>query len=152
MTLVKNYSYLLCVFGFVSLLAFIIFCIPVTKLIVKGMKYDNDVEELHEEIDAIKDAFKDVNTEMADKILELTKTHRKDAKKIECNKNSCLEAMKSFNDMWDYIHSSAFVEDTLANIEYISNNSEEISSDTEDNDEDDGDEINSDDDDYEVSE
>ena len=96
MTLVKNYSYLLCVFGFVSLLAFIIFCIPVTKLIVKGMKYDNDVEELHEEIDSLRGEFNEVSEKMADKIVKLMKAHRKDSKNIST-------ILEEHADLWGYV-------------------------------------------------
>lgn len=136
MTLVKNYSYLLCVFGFVSLLAFIIFCIPVTKLIVKGMKYDNDVEKLHEEIDAIKDAFKDVNTEMADKILKLMEAHRKDSKKMENTLEGMKTASENLKELRVYLDSPEFIEDILTNLECMSNDSEDTSSNSEGNAED----------------
>ena len=85
MVLVKGYSYLLCIFGFVSLILFIVFCIPVTKLVIKGMKYDDDVNELHEEIDSLRNDFEAVSEVVKDSILELIKKRKKDSKKIKIN-------------------------------------------------------------------
>ena len=85
MVLVKGYSYLLCIFGFVSLILFIVFCIPVTKLVIKGMKYDDDVNELHEEIDSLRNDFDAVSEVVKDSILELIKKRKKDSKKIKIN-------------------------------------------------------------------
>ena len=85
MVLVKGYSYLLCIFGFVSLILFIVFCIPVTKLVIKGMKYDDDVNELHEEIDSLRNDFDAVSEAVKDSILELIKKRKKDSKKIKIN-------------------------------------------------------------------
>ena len=85
MVLVKGYSYLLCIFGFVSLILFIVFCIPVTKLVIKGMKYDDDVNELHEEIDSLRNDFEAVSEVVKDSILELIKKRKKDSNKIKIN-------------------------------------------------------------------
>ena len=85
MVLVKGYSYLLCIFGFVSLILFIVLFIPVTKLVIKGMKYDDDVNELHEEIDSLRNDFDAVSEAVKDSILELIKKRKKDSKKIKIN-------------------------------------------------------------------
>ena len=85
MVLVKGYSYLLCIFGFVSLILFIVLFIPVTKLVIKGMKYDDDVNELHEEIDSLRNDFDAVSEAVKDSILELIKKRKKDSKKIKNN-------------------------------------------------------------------
>ena len=85
MVLVKEYSYLLCIFGFVSLILFIVLCIPVTKLVIKGMKYDDDVNELHEEIDSLRNDFDAVSEALKDTVLELIKKRKKDSKKIKIN-------------------------------------------------------------------